>query len=142
MVKATLLADAVTAHPDDAVARAVAYERASAREVEPWYHAAVMQDRRSRALAAGEPPDPEDPGAFFHAVLRDGLFPATRTDAVVLRAFVRAFNLLTPPDALMQDADVMGRVLAVFQDRDNRPPEPPLGPPRDEMLERIRPPAA
>ena len=35
---------------------------------------------------------------------------------------------------MLTDADVFGRVLAAYQDRENRPPEPVLGPPRKEML--------
>ena len=50
------------------------------------------------------------------------------TDAIVLRAFFRTFNLLCAPDAMVKDTDVFGRVLAVWQDRANRPPEPLLGP--------------
>jgi hypothetical protein len=64
----------------------------------------------------------------MRAVFRDGLLPAMRTDAVVMRAFFRSFNLLTAPDALAKDADVGARVFAVWQDRENRPPEPRLGP--------------
>jgi hypothetical protein len=56
------------------------------------------------------------------------LVPALRRDAIVLRAFVRHLNLLTPPDALIRDADVGARVLAVWQERDQREPEKPLGP--------------
>lgn len=41
MVQATLLADALAEHPDDALAAIDAYEKASAREVEPWYHASL-----------------------------------------------------------------------------------------------------
>jgi hypothetical protein len=67
-------------------------------------------------------------------LLRDGFLPATRTDPDVFRAFLRAFNLLDPPDALLADTDLMARVLAVYQDRHQRPPEEPLGPPRREML--------
>ena len=134
MVQATLLCDALAEHPDDPHARANAFEDATAREIEPWYRAAVAQDRFARAVAAGDEPPPDDPQSFFRLVLRDGLLPAVRTDAQVLRAFLRTFNLLTPPDALLNDPDVMARVLEVFQDRDNRPPEPDLGPPRAEML--------
>ena len=69
--------------------------------------------------------------------MRDGLFPAMRVDPVVLRAFLRMFNLLEPPDSLMKDADVIGRVMAVYQTRDERPPEAPMGPGRDTVLELI-----
>jgi hypothetical protein len=58
-----------------------------------------------------------------------------RVDPVVLRAFLRMFNLLEPPDSLMKDADVVGRVMAVYASRDERPPEAPMGPPRDRVLE-------
>ncbi len=166
MVQATLLADALGEHPQDAIARAVAYEAASACEIEPWYKASVSQDRLARrqaerdateqsaepsAAADGSiggtpgdspPPGPgaeADPADFMREVMREGLFPAVRTDATVFRAFLRAFNLLEAPDALLQDADVIGRVLAVYQDREHRPPEPVLGPPRGEMLRRLEP---
>ena len=62
------------------------------------------------------------------ASCREGLTPALRLDAIVLRAFMRSLNLLTAPDALMTDPDVQARVLAVWQDRDNREPEAALGP--------------
>jgi 2-polyprenyl-6-methoxyphenol hydroxylase-like FAD-dependent oxidoreductase len=130
MVQATLLADATAAYTDPAE-RAAAYEEASAREVEPWYHASVLADRENRD--AGEI-DETDSRAFFRSVLREGLAPAMRTDQVVLRAFIRTFNLLTTPDALMTNGDVMTRVMAAYNDRENRPPEPRLGPPRAEML--------
>jgi hypothetical protein len=35
---------------------------------------------------------------------------------------------------VLEDPDVIGRVLTVWQDRDNRPPPAPLGPTRDELL--------
>jgi hypothetical protein len=79
---------------------------------------------------AGEDPygDALDPRAFTRSVLRDGLAPALRSDQVVLRAFVRNLNLLSPPDALLTDADFGARVFAVLQTKDQRPPEPSLGP--------------
>ena len=127
MVHATLLADVVVEHPDDPVAQALALDEATGRQLVPWYTAAVAQDRRARAVAAGE----EDPMA---SLVRDGLLPAVRTDPVVLRAFVRAFNLLDTPDAVLSDPDLLARVAAVYERRDERPPEPPLGPDRDELV--------
>lgn len=162
MVQATLLADELAAHPDDAVARSIAYEQASEREVLPWYRAAVNQDRLNRAEAAADAPPadrssagPDDDlgdsldgseassavdeaaaieKAFMRDLMKDGLMPAVRTDATVFRAFVRSFNLLDPPDAIISDPEVVGRVMTAYQDRDQRPPEPPLGPPRHELL--------
>ena len=71
----------------------------------------------------------------MRSVLREGLLPALRTDATVFRAFLRGFNLLTSPEALMQDTEVMAKVLEAYQSRDEREPDPPLGPDRAELLE-------
>ncbi len=71
---------------------------------------------------------------FMQSLMRDGLMVAVRTDATVFRAFVRSFNLLDPPELIMNDPDVMNRVLAAYQTRDERPAEPALGPPRDELM--------
>ena len=131
---AHLMAEAVATHPDDPTAMLLAYDRALQEEVFPWYRAGVDQDAEARrvaaALLAGEDPDGDatDPRTFMRSVFRDGLVPAMRSDAVVLRAFFRSFNLLSTPDAMMKDTDVSARVLAAWQDRENRPPEPPMGP--------------
>jgi 2-polyprenyl-6-methoxyphenol hydroxylase-like FAD-dependent oxidoreductase len=137
MVQAELLADAMAANGDDLRALTLDYEAATEREILPWYRAAVGQDRMDRLAAGHDGSDPAAAGgeeAFMRSILREGLFPAVRTDPVVFRAFLRAFNLLQPPEALMQDPDVLGRVMAVWQERDQRPPEAPLGPGRDELL--------
>jgi hypothetical protein len=80
----------------------------------------------------GEDPDGDssDPRTMMRSVLREGLLPALRSDAVVLRAFFRNLNLLNEPDALLKDPEVSNRVFAIWQDRENRPPEIPLGPKR------------
>ncbi len=141
---AHLLADAIAAHVDDPVALQLAYDAALRDEILPWYRSSVDQDIAARrvaaALLAGDDPDgdPNDPRAFMRSVFRDGLLPAMRRDAIVLRAFFRTFNLLCAPDAMVKDADVFGRVLAVWQDRANRPPEPLLGPAtRADLLARL-----
>ena len=100
----------------------------------------MTQDAEARRIAAailaGEDlDDPNDPRAFMRSVLREGLAPAMRTDPEVFRAFIRTFNLLVPPDTLLSDADIGARVLAVWNDRENRAPEPVLGPPRPELLD-------
>ena len=141
---AHLIVEAVEAHGNDPLALAMAYDAATREQLFPWYRSTVHQDAEARrvaaALLAGENPDDdeEDPRTFMRAVFRDGLLPALRTDPIVLRAFVRNFNLLTPPDALATDPDISARVLAVWSDRENRPAEPLLGPAsRDELLARI-----
>jgi hypothetical protein len=58
-----------------------------------------------------------------------------RTDPVLFRGFMRMFNLLSSPDALMSDPELIGRVMEHLQHRDeHREPDPPLGPPREELL--------
>lgn len=68
------------------------------------------------------------------ALLLHGLMPAVRTDADVFRAFIRAFNLLQAPEQLMSDPVIIGKVMESYQQRFDRPPEEPFGPPRSEML--------
>jgi hypothetical protein len=122
------------------VAAAVAFQAAMDREVEPWYRATVDRDRlerRGRGEAAepdeDQPPRPFDDETML-SLLREGVLPAAGTDPVVYRAFLRAFNLLAPPESLMQDSEVVRRVFAVWQERHTRPPPPPLGPERDELV--------
>jgi 2-polyprenyl-6-methoxyphenol hydroxylase-like FAD-dependent oxidoreductase len=138
---AHLMAQSVAAHPDDIPGMMAAYDTALRAEIMPWYRAGVEQDAEARrvaaALLAGEDPysDTSDPRTFMRSVFRDGLVPAIRSDAVVLRAFFRSFNLLSAPDEMAKDPDVGARVLAAWQDRENRPPEPALGPAhRAELL--------
>ena len=133
---AHLIADAISSHSGDLRAIALAYDAALREQIYPWYRSGVEQDgearRVSTAMLAGEDPDgdADDPRTFMRGVFRDGLLPAMRSDPVVLRAFFRSFNLLTSPDAMVKDPDVGARVFAVWQDRENRPPEPRLGPKR------------
>jgi 2-polyprenyl-6-methoxyphenol hydroxylase-like FAD-dependent oxidoreductase len=138
---ANLIAQAVETFGDDTREIALAYDASLRADIFPWYRSSVEQDIEARrvanALLAGEDPDADqtDPRTFMRGVFRDGLAPAMRTDAVVLRAFFRSLNLLDAPDAMAKDPDIGARVLGVWQDRDNRPPEPVLGPKtRSEML--------
>jgi hypothetical protein len=97
----------------------------------------VLQDAQARALTSGEELPAEDPRSFMRAVFRDGLLPAMRTSPIVFRAFVRWFNLLATPDALMSDTEVVSEVLAAYNDRENRAAPEPLGPERDALLASI-----
>jgi 2-polyprenyl-6-methoxyphenol hydroxylase-like FAD-dependent oxidoreductase len=130
LVHAFGLADALRANGDDLDAVSRDFAAFTDRELVPWFRAAVMQDMQARDLAEGSEVASEDPRAFMREVFRDGLLPAVRTSPVVYRAFLRWFNLLASPEALMADAAVVGEVLAAYHDRDNRPPAPVLGPDR------------
>jgi hypothetical protein len=142
VVQADLL-DRALADSTELEAAQLAYEAASLREIEPWYRAAVLSDRQGRLLAEqerrarrGEDATDlaSDPAATAGALIRHGLLPLVRTDADAFRAFLRMFNLLDPPEALMADASLVAKVLQSYQERDSRAPEEPLGPPRREML--------
>lgn len=130
MVHADLLRDALRAHPDDVVAQALALHDGTERELMPWYQASVAGDARNRRIAHGEA-SPED--EFFGTILKE-VGPAMRTDPVLFRAFMRMFNLLEDPDSLMTNPELIGKVMEAYQNRDDREPEPPLGPPREELL--------
>ncbi len=138
---AHLLAKAVAANDGDPVATMLAYDTDLRAEIVPWYRSGVEQDTEARRVAAahlkGEDPDGDstDPRTFMRSVFRDGLLPAVRSDAVVLRAFFRSLNLLDAPDAMAKDPDIGARIFTVWQGRENRPPEEPLGPKhRAELL--------
>ncbi|MBA2751809.1 MAG: hypothetical protein H0U41_06180, partial [Actinobacteria bacterium] len=139
MVHAYLLADVLDEHVHDPVAAALAFAAVTRDEIEPWYTASVAQDRQNRTgldIPLNDEEEGEQPVDVetMRSIMRDGLLPAAGTDPIVYRAFLRAFNLLDQPNAIMADADVVGRVLAAWQVRDQRPPPPPLGPDREEML--------
>jgi 2-polyprenyl-6-methoxyphenol hydroxylase-like FAD-dependent oxidoreductase len=140
MIQAFLLADtlAEVSQSDryDADVLARQFDAAIARDVAPFFRSSVRQDADSmqaRLVSLGRA-ERDESAATMRSIVVDGLLPATRYDPVVFRAFLRSFNLLESPEALMANADVVGRVMASWQARDTRPPEPPLGPARDEML--------
>jgi 2-polyprenyl-6-methoxyphenol hydroxylase-like FAD-dependent oxidoreductase len=130
-----LLADAVRDEPDDLRALALRFDDDTKRELVPWYEASVAQDGTAMKLQRGEPLN--DFETFLRSLIREGVFPAAMTDPVVSRAWFRSFNLLDSPEALMTNVEVMRRVMEVWNDRDNREPEPPAGPGREELFAAI-----
>jgi hypothetical protein len=112
----------------------------------PWYHGQLTQDRDAilvmEMLRDGGDPyrvnradGSVDPAAYPRVLMRDGLGPALREDAVLLRAFLRIFNLLDAPTDLMKDPGIVARILGSYARRDTRPPAPQ--PTRAEVVERI-----
>ena len=97
-------------------------------EMVPWFRSSVFQDEQARMHAAGEELPSEDPRAFAQSIFRDGLLPALRTSPIVFRAFLRWFNLLSTPDALMSDPEIINEVLAAYQNRDSHLAPEPMGP--------------
>jgi 2-polyprenyl-6-methoxyphenol hydroxylase-like FAD-dependent oxidoreductase len=147
LVGAFELADALDACPGDLRTFALDYESRVEREIAPWYRAMRQQDRDAVRVAElqrrGEDPfavqradGSVDPQATVRSLLRDGFLPALREDVSVLRAFMRLFNLLTPPDDLMKDPALLARVLAVYARRHERDPDA-LGPSRDAVMAQL-----
>jgi 2-polyprenyl-6-methoxyphenol hydroxylase-like FAD-dependent oxidoreductase len=151
-IGANLLADAFTAHPDAPLEFATMLHEGIEAALTPWYYNMRDQDRatlESQAIQeSGNDPyafqredGTIDPKAYMRSVLREGLIPALAQDIVVLRAFMRVFNMLDDPADLLKRPDLMGRVLAVWQQRGEREPAD-LGPGRNELVERLESSAA
>ncbi|MGH8976697.1 MAG: FAD-dependent monooxygenase [Acidimicrobiia bacterium] len=128
LVHAFGLADTLRADGSDLDALALEFGACTERELVPWFRSAVVQDEQARMHASGEELPPEDPRAFMQSVFRDGLLPALRTSPIVFRAFLRWFNLLSTPDALMNDPEIVNEVLAAYHDREHRPAPESFGP--------------
>lgn len=142
-----LMSEAFSAHPEEPIEFARSLDLEIARQVLPWYYAMRDQDRSAGEMAEEESSggDPYaflredgsiDPKAYMRSMLRDGLMPALREDITVLRAFLRVFNLLDDPGDLLARPDLLQKVLAVWQKRDQRPPMS-FGPDRAEMLSTV-----
>jgi len=142
------LADALREHPRDPRDFALALHERIVRDLVPWYENMRDQDRESirvrEEAARGRDPyaferedGSVDPRAYMRSLVRDGLVPALAEDLVVLRAFMRTFNMLDRPSDMLRQPDLLGRVLAVWKQRHERERRN-LGPERTEMVEHIR----
>jgi 2-polyprenyl-6-methoxyphenol hydroxylase-like FAD-dependent oxidoreductase len=135
-IAAEALSAALREHGRDEHAVALAMDEAMRTELEPHYVASCIQDadriKLHAALHEGTEPDPA--AAAARDFIFNGLIPATRTDPDVFRAFFRSFNMLDHPDALLANAQVLTAAGAAHATKDERPPEPDLGPPRDDLL--------
>jgi len=140
-------AEELTQHANDPREFALALDARVERELVPWYASTRSQDRDAieviQAQQRGEDPyalerpdGTNDPKAYMRSLLREGLLPAMGEDLVLLRSFMRVFNLLEAPQDLMKDPTIFQRVLAAWNRRGER--EPVVhGPKRDEMVEQL-----
>jgi 2-polyprenyl-6-methoxyphenol hydroxylase-like FAD-dependent oxidoreductase len=146
-MNAELIVDALREHPDDLLEFARAVDAKVEQELVPWYRATLSQDRDAIVVAQaqqrGEDPfqihredGTVDPAAYMRNLIRDGLVPAMREDLVLLRSFMRVFNLLEAPADLMKDQQIMQRALAAYERRGEREAVV-RGPNRDDMLETL-----
>ena len=146
-ISAWLLADALDAHPDDPLAFARELDEGIIREVVPWYESMRLQDQATHEMAkleegGGDPyaferPDGTvDPQAYMRSLLRDGVIPAMREDIVIMRAFMRVFNMLEAPSDMLSKPELLPRILAVWQRREEREPIQ-VGPSHGELAAKV-----
>jgi 2-polyprenyl-6-methoxyphenol hydroxylase-like FAD-dependent oxidoreductase len=123
-------------HASDPEAQSLAFAQLTQLEAEQCYRAVADEDRDRSLTWRGRQP----PGAFlgrsFAGFVRQCALPAVLLDAQIARAVLRRSNLLDPPDALGQDAEMVRRIMDLQPDI---PPLPPgSGPDREELLELVR----
>ena len=135
-IAAEALSAALREHGRDGVGVALAMDEAMRTELEPHYVASCAQDadRIKLHAASHDGSDPDPVSAATRDFILNGLIPATRVDPDVFRAFFRSFNMLDDPNALFADPQVLAAAGAAHATKDERPPQPELGPPRDELL--------
>jgi hypothetical protein len=111
-------------------------DEAMRAEMEPHYTLACRQDddRMKLHTALHDGTEPDAVVAATRDFILNGLIPATRADPDVFRRFFRSFNMLDAPDELMADPAVLEAAATAHATKDQRPPRPALGPPRDELL--------
>jgi 2-polyprenyl-6-methoxyphenol hydroxylase-like FAD-dependent oxidoreductase len=129
LVQAVLLAEAFAAAAGDPAARAVHYEAACRREVEPWYHLSVQMDDAAREMARTGTAPVTNP--LFTLFTRGG------TDPVVGRGLLRVINLLARPEDLLGDPELMRRAMAVLAEPPGVDEAIAVGPTRDELLDSV-----
>ena len=135
-IAAEALSAALREHGRDQLAVALAMDAAVRTELEPHYVSSCRQDADRIKLHAAlhDGSEPDAAAAATRDFIMEGLIPASRADPDVYRAFFRSFNMLDEPDALLANAQVMAAAFSAYAAKDERPPEPDLGPARDELL--------
>lgn len=126
---AQFLGEALDAHPDDFAAAAVALDRRSREEIEPYYRASIMADRDAVRRAEGRQPQRLQ-DRWRERFFRDGVAVALRCDPLVYRAFLRMMNMIETPEQAFARPDVLARCLWVMSrsetyKRRHAVPEPP-----------------
>ena len=138
VLQAILMADALTAHPDDRYAAALAYERSSAERVEPWFDVSVMTDAAAATAPSASPtaPAPDSTSAAPRLDLATLRRIAGSGDPELSVLVAKTMSLLLTPQEVFGDPAVVERLAAaaaVERPHDpNRPVRPTLT--RDDIL--------
>ncbi len=71
------------------------------------------------------------------SILKEGLMPETRSSAIVWCGFMKMMILLADP-SIRTEPEIRAEIMTVWADRDQRVPEPSLGPTREEMMDHLK----
>jgi 2-polyprenyl-6-methoxyphenol hydroxylase-like FAD-dependent oxidoreductase len=150
VLQATLVADALAAHPEDRRAAAVAYEQASEQRVRPWYDVSVLTDLAARPGGPAPDPGPADPDRALEPEAGAGVPAASppQLDMATLRRIAgagdpelslvvaRMMSLLSTPQEVFGDPSVLERLAtAAATERPRDPARPPRRPlTREDLL--------
>lgn len=141
-IHAHVLAD-VLASTHDPTTRALQFDARTQRELRPFFEVAVKRDREGleRARQGMRPAQPHSwQKRLLRSFVQHGLGPAIRGHLGVRRAFVRDFNMLSPPGAALRRLSVILPILRFWlrgKKRNAHLYAPPAGPPRDEMRQQL-----
>jgi len=143
VLQAVLVADALTAHPDDRDGAARAYEEASKARVEPWYDISLMADLAAAAPPKEAAPSPRPsagrprPPSFDLATLRNVAASGDPELAVIV---AKTMSLLATPQEVFGDPEVVARLASAASFErpvdPNRKPRPRIT--RDDILAAAR----
>ena len=116
-VEAHLLRD-VLAQTRDPAKRARLYSHRVRQTLSPFYRSMETQDRdavtRARRLIGDGAPAPRRIERLARRFFEDGVAIALREDLVLLRAAMRAFHMLDPPQAWLQRPGNLARIIKVW----------------------------
>lgn len=135
MISATVLDEALAAHPGDVDTAIATYHRRAHREIEPFWQHAAGGDRMAQAARERRGDDDttqdllgwvwswvSDPtarvseltGQAARAFLQQGFAPAVREDGQVFRAAMRVMNMLDQPQDGLLSPYVLARTVPFF----------------------------
>lgn len=114
--QALLLADAY-AGPDN-IGRQVAFETAASAFCRPYYDAAALEDDARSALWRGETLDADDQ----YGIYVNTLTPAAGRDPYVYREVYRRTNMLSAPDAIFEQPDILDRASRAMESGPDKTP--------------------
>ncbi len=122
--------------------RAAGYLDALAQEeIEPFYRASVAADAVASRKVGAIPSSIRE--RLYDRFFDSGVIPATRSDPIVFRAFVRMMNMIETPERAFLNPEIVRRVLAFLGgDRAKRTSVAPTVPDRDRTLVRLEAAAA